>query len=69
MTGYLKMFSTTLLPCYIRIVGNCFLKKNVKKKVNFINSSRNEGLSSPCTALSFKGFGSISWHSPREDPG
>ena len=39
------------------------MSKAVKKKVNFINSSRNEGLSPSCTALSFDGFGSISWHS------
>jgi hypothetical protein len=32
----------------------------VKKKVNFINSSQNEELSSSCIALSFDGFGSVS---------
>jgi hypothetical protein len=35
----------------------------VKKKVNFVNSSQNEGLSPSGIALSFDGFGSISWHS------
>jgi hypothetical protein len=35
----------------------------VKKKENFVNSSWNEGLSSPGVALSFDGFGSISGHS------
>jgi cbb3-type cytochrome oxidase subunit 1 len=39
------------------------MNKIVKKKVNFINSSQNEGLSPSCIALSFDGFGSISWHS------
>jgi hypothetical protein len=34
---------------------------SVKKKVNFINSSQNEGLSPSGIALSFDGFGSISW--------
>jgi hypothetical protein len=34
-----------------------------KKKVNFVNSSQNEGLSPSGIALSFDGFGSISWHS------
>jgi hypothetical protein len=32
----------------------------VQKKVNFLNSSKNEGLSPSCIALSFDGFGSIS---------
>jgi hypothetical protein len=45
------------------------MSKAVKKKVNFINSSKNEGLSPSCTALSFDGFGSTAWHSPREDLG
>jgi hypothetical protein len=35
----------------------------VKIKVNFMNSSQNEGLSPSGIALSFDGFGSISWHS------
>jgi hypothetical protein len=34
-----------------------------EKKVNFKNSSPNEGLSPSCIALSFNGFGLISWHS------
>jgi hypothetical protein len=38
------------------------MNNTVKKKVNFINSSENEGLSPSCIALSFDGFGSISWH-------
>jgi hypothetical protein len=42
------------------------MSKAVKKKVNFINSSRNEELSPSCTALSFNRFGSISWHSPSD---
>jgi hypothetical protein len=35
----------------------------VKKKVNFVNSSQNEGLSPSGIALSFGEFGSILWHS------
>jgi hypothetical protein len=38
------------------------MNSTVKKKVNFINSTQNEGLSPSCIALSFDGFGSISWH-------
>jgi hypothetical protein len=38
------------------------MNNSVKKKVNFINSSQNKGLSLSCTALSFDRFGSISWH-------
>jgi hypothetical protein len=39
------------------------MNKTVKKtKTNFINSSQNEGLSPSHIALSFDGFGSISWH-------
>ena len=73
LTG-MRDASGNCLPCYIRIVGNCLLKiriwvKLLRKKVNFINSTRNEGLSPSCTALSFDGFGWISWHSPREDLG
>jgi hypothetical protein len=37
------------------------MNNSVKKKVNFINSSQNEGLSPSCIALSFDGFDSISW--------
>jgi hypothetical protein len=33
-----------------------------EKKVNFVNSSQNKGLSPSGIALSFDGFGSISWH-------
>jgi hypothetical protein len=33
----------------------------VKKKVYFINSSQNEGLTPSFIAPSFDGFGSISW--------
>jgi hypothetical protein len=44
--------------------GTCLKIENknltVKKKVNFMNSSENEGLSPTCIALSFDGFGSIS---------
>jgi hypothetical protein len=32
---------------------------SVKKEVNFVNSSQNEGLSPSGIALSFHGFGSI----------
>jgi hypothetical protein len=39
------------------------MNSTVKKKVNFIHSTQNEGLSPSCIALSFDGFGSISWHS------
>jgi hypothetical protein len=39
------------------------MNKTVKKKVNVIISSQNDGLSLSCIALSFDGFGSISWHS------
>jgi hypothetical protein len=38
------------------------MNKTVKKKVNFINLSQNEGLSPSCRALSFDEFGSILWH-------
>jgi hypothetical protein len=34
----------------------------VKRKLHFLNSSQNKGLSPSCIALSFDGFGSISWH-------
>jgi hypothetical protein len=34
-----------------------------EKKVHFINSSQNEGVSTSCIALSYDGFGSFSWHS------
>jgi hypothetical protein len=37
------------------------MNNSVKKNVNFINSSQNEGLSPSCIALSFDVFGSISW--------
>jgi hypothetical protein len=36
------------------------LDPNFVKKVNFINSSQNEGLSPSCITLSFNGFGLIS---------
>jgi hypothetical protein len=39
------------------------LTGSVKKKINWINLSQNEGLSPSYIALSFDGFGSISWHS------
>jgi hypothetical protein len=45
------------------LVKHTNMNKTVKKKVNFINSSQNEELSPSCIALSFDGFGSISWHS------
>jgi hypothetical protein len=38
---------------------NAFLL--AKEESKFINSSQNEGLSPSCIALSFDGFGSISW--------
>jgi hypothetical protein len=37
------------------------MNKTIKKKVNLINSSQNEGSSPSCIALSFDGFGSILW--------
>jgi hypothetical protein len=36
------------------------MNKTIKNKINL---SQNEGLSPSCIALSFDGFGSISWHS------
>jgi hypothetical protein len=39
------------------------MNSTVEKKVNFINSTQNKGLSPSRIALSFDGFGSISWHS------
>jgi hypothetical protein len=39
------------------------MNKTAMKKVNFINSSQNEGLPPSCIALSYYGFGAISWHS------
>jgi hypothetical protein len=39
------------------------MDSTVTKKVNFINSSQNKGLSPSGIALSFDGFGPISWHS------
>jgi hypothetical protein len=35
------------------------MKLNCQEKVNFVNSSQNEGLSPSGIALSFNGFGSI----------
>jgi exonuclease III len=59
MTGnlnfHLDEFDTSLLTLKYDYEFNC-------KKVNFINSTQNEGLSTPCIALSFDGFVSISWH-------
>jgi hypothetical protein len=45
------------------LLKNTNMNKTVKKKVNFINSSQNEGLYPSWIAPSFDGFGSISWHS------
>ena len=45
------------------IRGTRLLTYTETSEINFINSSRNEGLSPSCIALSFDGFGSISWHS------
>jgi hypothetical protein len=39
------------------------MNNSVKEKYFFSNSSQNKGLSPSCIALSFNGFGSISWHS------
>jgi hypothetical protein len=36
---------------------------NCQEKRKFLNSSQNKRLSPSCIALSFHGFGSISWHS------
>jgi hypothetical protein len=38
------------------LLKNTNMNKTVKKKVNFMNSSQNERLSSSCIALSFDGF-------------
>jgi hypothetical protein len=48
-----SLSNSDILSVYILV----FLAK--KKKVNFINSSQNEGLSPSCIALSFDRFGSI----------
>jgi hypothetical protein len=45
------------------LLKNLKMNKTVKEKVNFMNSSQNEGSSPSCIALSFDGFGSMSWHS------
>jgi hypothetical protein len=42
------------------LLKNTNINKAVKKKVHFINSSQNDGLSPSCIALSLDGFGSIS---------
>jgi hypothetical protein len=39
------------------------MNKTVRERVNFINSSQNEGLSPSYIALSLDGFSSFSWHS------
>jgi hypothetical protein len=50
-----------------RYLGTCFeiqiWNELSREKVNFLNSSQNEGLSPSGIALSFNWFGSISWHS------
>jgi hypothetical protein len=52
-----------LRKCLPYVMSKKQLNKTVKKKVNFINSSQNEGLSPSGIALSFDGLSSISWHS------
>jgi hypothetical protein len=71
-TLHLSLYTRMRLPTYFLIFHiyiilrylhkNTKMNKTVKKKVNFINASQNEGLSPLCIALSFDGFGSISWH-------
>jgi hypothetical protein len=53
-----QLLSTSVLALKYEYELNC-----QGKKVNFINLSENEGLSPSGIALSFDGFGSISWHS------
>jgi hypothetical protein len=52
-----QLLSTSVLALQYEYELNC------QEKVNFVNSSQKEGLSPSGTALSFDGFGSISWHS------
>jgi hypothetical protein len=54
--GSLQLSASVLLE-------NTNMNSTVRKKVNFINSSQNDGLSPSCIALSSDGFDSISWHS------
>jgi hypothetical protein len=44
---------------YRYLLKNMNMNNSVKKKVNFINSSQNKGLSPSFIALSFDGLGSI----------
>jgi hypothetical protein len=53
-------YLSTLILAFIK---NTNMNKTVKKKVNLINTSQNEGSSPSCLALSFDRFGSISWNS------
>ena len=50
-------------PTDVCFIQNTNMNYFVEEKVNLINSFQNEGLSPSCIALSFKRFGSISWHS------
>jgi hypothetical protein len=50
-------------PPFLRSYPIRIWTKLSRKKVNFINSSENEGLSPSCIALFYDGFGSLSWHS------
>jgi hypothetical protein len=44
------------------LLKNTNMNKTLKKKVNFVDSSQNEGLLPSCIALSFDGSDLISWH-------
>jgi hypothetical protein len=55
--------STAQLLSNLVLALNTNMNWTVKEKVNFVNSSQNKGLFPSCMALSFDGFGSISWHS------
>jgi hypothetical protein len=52
----------TLIILSVYIFNDSFISV-IFKKVNFINSSQNEGLSPSGITLSFYGFDSTSWHS------
>jgi hypothetical protein len=53
-----QLLSTSVLALEYEYELNC-----QEKKINFRNIIQNKGLSPSCIALSFDGFGTISWHS------
>jgi hypothetical protein len=61
--GYAYSSTTLLLDSPVaRYFGTCF-RLWIWIEVNFVNLSQNKGLSPSGIALSFGGFGSISWYS------